>query len=193
MYCTGAVHFANRHACVTFWTHSCPVTGNSKPDSPYQPACVRSVTSGLRSVRLCRASASWCWINGWNVRQKPQSLLASTPWSHKSHMITLVTVHDFIFSFDHDVAHAFWGHRKQWRWQHVQPLRACTRFKTPEQPSSYTKPAAGSQINVTFWINFKLICWRLNFHQKVWYKSEKAFGLWSEWHYTTRGSVYGYI
>ena len=24
-------------------------------------------------------------------------------------------------------------------------------------------------------------------HTKVWYKSEKAFGLWSEWHYTTRG------
>ena len=98
----------------------------------------------------------------------------------------------FHFSFDHDVAHAFWRHRKQWRWQHllVQPLRACTRFKTPEQPSSYTKPAAGSQIiDVTFQINFKLICWRLNLHQKVWYKSEKAFGLWSEWHYTTRGLV----
>ena len=70
MYCTEVVHFANRHACVTFWTHSCPATGNSKPDSPYQPACVRSVTSGLRSVRLCKASASWCWINGRNVRQK---------------------------------------------------------------------------------------------------------------------------
>ena len=70
MYCTGVVNFANRHACVTFWTHSCPATGNSKPDSPYQPACVRSVTSGLWSVRLCTASASWYWINGWNLRQK---------------------------------------------------------------------------------------------------------------------------
>ena len=39
-------------------------------------------------------------------------------------------------------------------------------------------------------MNFKLICWRLNLHQKVWYKSEKAFGLWSELHYTTRGLVY---
>ena len=28
---------------------------------------------------------------------KTQSLLASTPWSHKSHIITLVTAHDFIF------------------------------------------------------------------------------------------------
>ena len=54
------VHFADRHACVTFWTHSRPATGNSKPETPYQPACVRSVTSGLRSVRLCTESASWC-------------------------------------------------------------------------------------------------------------------------------------
>ena len=29
----------------------------------------------------------------------------------------------FHFSSDHDVAHAFWRHRKQWRWQHMQPLR----------------------------------------------------------------------
>ena len=29
----------------------------------------------------------------------------------------------FHLTFDHDVAHAFWRHRKQWRWQHVQPLR----------------------------------------------------------------------
>ena len=26
---------------------------------------------------------------------------------------------------------------------------------------------------------------------KVWYKSEKAFGMCSEWHYTTRGLAYG--
>ena len=35
-------------------------------------------------------------------------------------------------------------------------------------------------------MNFELICWCINLHQKVWYKSEKAFGLWPEWHYTTR-------
>ena len=28
-------------------------------------------------------------------------------------------------------------------------------------------------------------------HWKVWYKSEKAFGMCSEWHYTTRGLAYG--
>ena len=149
MYCTGVVHFANRHAGVTFWTHGCPATGNSKPDSPYQPACVGSVTSGLGSVRLCRASSSWCWINWWNVRQKLNLCLLRRQDHTK---VTWSPWCPFMISsfFYHDVAHAFWRHRKQWRWQHVQPLRACTRFKTPEQPSSYTKPAAGSQINVTF-------------------------------------------
>ena len=28
-------------------------------------------------------------------------------------------------------------------------------------------------------------------HSKVWYKSKKAFGMCSEWHYTTRGLAYG--
>ena len=28
-------------------------------------------------------------------------------------------------------------------------------------------------------------------HRKVWYKSEKAFDMCSEWHYTTRGLAYG--
>ena len=64
------LHILQTGIHAAFWTHSCPTTGNSKPDSPYQPACVRTVTSGLRGVRLCTASASWCWINGWNVRQK---------------------------------------------------------------------------------------------------------------------------
>ena len=134
MYCTGVAHFANRHACVTFWTHSCPATGNSKPDSPYKPACVRTVTSGLRNVRLCTASASWCWIN--RCKKKTQSLLVSTPWSHKSHMITLVTVHDFIFrltmtSLTHfeDIANNEDGSTCN--------RCACTRFKTSEQPSPW--------------------------------------------------------
>ena len=96
MYCTGFAHFANRHACVTFWTQSCPATGNSKPDSPYQPACVRSVTSGLRSVRLCMASASWCWINGWNVRQKLNLCLL---WRHDHTKVTRSPWLPFMISF----------------------------------------------------------------------------------------------
>ena len=147
--CTGVVHFANRHPCVTFWTHSCPATGNSKPDSPYQPACVRSVTSGLRSVRLCTASASWFWINGWNVRQKLNLCLlrrhdhTKVTWSC---MTTLVTVHDFIFhltmtSLTHfeDIANNEDGSTCN--------RCACTRFKTPERPSSYKASSTCDVIN----------------------------------------------
>ena len=136
MYCTGVVHFANRHACVTFWTHSCPATGNSKPDSPYQPACVRKVTSGPRSVRLCTASASWCWINGWNVRRKLNLCLL------RRHLHTKVTWSPwlpFMISFFHltmtsltnfeDIANNEDGS--------MCNRCACTRFKTPEWPSSY--------------------------------------------------------
>ena len=121
MYCIGVVHFANRHACVKFWTHSCPATGNSKPDSPYQPACVRSVTSGLQSVRLCTASAD-------EVEEMDEMCDKNSIFACFDAMITQKS-HDhpgyrswFNFSFDHDVAHAFWRRGKQWRWQHVQPL-----------------------------------------------------------------------
>ena len=77
-------------------------------------------------------------LNKWmKCATKTQSLLASTPWSHKSHMTPPGYRSWFHFSFDHDVAHAFWRHRKQWRWQHVQPLRVHAIQSTWEQPSSY--------------------------------------------------------
>ena len=77
--------FVNRDAWVTFGTHSWPATRNSKVEGPYRPACVRSVTSRLRSVRLCTTSASWCWITGWNVPQKLDLCL------FRSHVHTKVT------------------------------------------------------------------------------------------------------
>ena len=81
---------------------------------------------------------------------------------------------------------------RQWRWQHVQPLHVHA-IQTPEQPSSYKANSKQSNINVTLSVNFKLICWCVNLHQKVWYKSEKPVRPWSGWHYTTRELVYGYI
>ena len=146
MYCTGFIHFANRYACVTFWTHSWPTTGNSKPNSPYQIACVRSVTSRFRSVRLCTASASWCWLSGWNVRQKLN--LCSTPWSHKSHMITLFTAHDFIFFH--------WSmmsltHFEDLAKMEVVACETAARARDSKHQSNHrrTKPATGGQSNVT--------------------------------------------
>ena len=147
MYCTRVVHFSIRHACMTFWTHRWPATGNSEPDSPYQPACARSVTSGLRSVRLCMASASWCWINGWNVRQKLNICLL------RCHVHTKVTWSSWLpfmilFSFEHDVAHTFWRPCNNER---LAAHATAARAHDSKHQSNHrrTKPAAGSQINVS--------------------------------------------
>ena len=88
------VHFASRYEWVTFWIHIWPVTENSKPDSPYQIAYLRSGASGLRSERL-HGIGIVVWSKWMKCVTKTQSLLASTP--HKSQTITLVTVHDFVF------------------------------------------------------------------------------------------------
>ena len=48
-----------------------------------------------------------------------QSLLASTPCSHKSHMIALVTVHDFNFQLSMP---SLTSCEASWRWQHMQLL-----------------------------------------------------------------------
>ena len=40
------------HAWHQFWVNSWPTTANSKPDSPWIPACLRSVTSGLRGTSV---------------------------------------------------------------------------------------------------------------------------------------------
>ena len=115
----------------------------------YQPACLRSVTSGLRGTSVT--------VRGIGVLNKWLKCATETQSGSTCNRC------------------------------------ACSRFKTPEQPLSYKASDRQSLVNVKLWINFKLICWCVNLHQKVWYKSEKAFGLWSEWHYTTRGLVYGYI
>ena len=149
MYCTGVVHFANRHACVTFWTHSCPVTGNSKPDSPYQPACVRSVTLGLQSVRLCTALTSWCWRNGWDVRQKLNLCLLRR---HDHTKVTWSPWLPFMILF------FIWPWRrsrilnlKTWQTMKMAARATAARARDSKHQSNNrrTKPAIGSQINMT--------------------------------------------
>ena len=165
------IHFANKHACMTFWTHSWTTTKNSKPDSPYQPACLRSVTCGLRSVRLCMASALWCWMNWWNVWQK----LKLCWLRHLVHTkVTWSPWLPFMISFFNRAWHRAWTVKpsQQSRWQHVQPLR----FHVIQNIRATTVTQSQQQVNC------KLICGCLNLHIKVWNKIEKAFCLWSGWH-----------
>ena len=139
-------HFANRHACVIFWIHSWPATDNSKPNSPYQPLCLRSVTSGLLSVRLCMVLASCCWINWCHVRKNSIFVCFDAIFIHKSHYPPGYRSW-FHFSFKHDIIHAFW--RLCNSEDGITCNRCgCMRFKTPDQPSLH-----------------KLISWCLNLHQ----------------------------
>ena len=65
---------------------------------------------------------------------KTQSLLASTPWSHKSHVITLITVHDFIFRLTMTSLTHFEDKANNEDGSTCNHC-VCTWFKTPEQPS----------------------------------------------------------
>ena len=103
---------------------------------------------------------------------------SSMPCSHKSHMIALVTVHDFIFYLSM-ISFTQLKTSQQWKRQHVQPLRVLTIQNTR---AAIVASSGQSNIKVTLWVNYKLICWCLNLHKKVRYKSEKAFGLWPELH-----------
>ena len=83
------VQIANKHVCVTFKIHSCPTTGNSKPDNlPVYEVWYR----GFRRVRLCTAAA---WSSWRNRKYKTETLIFSKPCWHKSHSIALITVHEF--------------------------------------------------------------------------------------------------
>ena len=150
MYCTGVVHFATKHACVTFWTHSWPATGNSKPDSPYQTACIRSVTSGLRCIRLCTASASWCWINRWNVRQKLNLCLLRR---HDHTKVIWSPWLPFMISFFISIMYGAWCRSHILKTSQTIKMAAraiAARARDSKHQSNHrrTKPEAGSQINV---------------------------------------------
>ena len=141
MCCAWVRTFVNRHACVTFWVHSWPTTANSKPDRAWIPTRLWSVTSGLRGTSVTVRGIGV--LNKWlKCATETQSLLASTPCWHKCHMITLVTVHDFISIERFDFAHAFWRCRSNGDGSTCNRC-ACSRFKTPEQLLS---PATGSHL-----------------------------------------------
>ena len=110
-------------------------------------------------------------------------------------MITLIAVHDFIFLFEHGIAHEFWRLRNN-----GSTCNRCafTRFKTPEQPSSHKANIGQWNINARLlmwrWINYKMICCCLNLHKNVWYKTRRLLacdvnGITQP----SRGLAYGYI
>ena len=110
---------------------------HSKPHCPNPPACLRSVTWGLRSARVCTASTSWCWVTGWNARQKLN--LCFLDYDYRSR---------FYCPIGHDIVHAFW-----WMCNNengsTRNCCACTWVKTARQTTSHKVSNTQSNINVT--------------------------------------------
>ena len=79
------------------------------------------------------ASASWCWVNGWNVRQNLNLCLL---WCHVHTNSNDYFVHSSWFHvlIEHDVVSTFWRLLNN-KYGSTCKRWACTRIKTPEQPS----------------------------------------------------------
>ena len=122
MYFTGVVHFANRHACMTFEHIVAPrqeiqsLTAHTNPPvlevwrwGSRVYVCARHQHRDVEEMdEMCDKNSIFACFDAM-ITQKSHDHPGYRSWFH--------------FSFDRDVAHAFWKHGKQWRWQHVQPLR----------------------------------------------------------------------
>ena len=145
------------------------------------------------SVRVWQRHREVEWIE--KCATKTQHFVASTPFVHNSvsHDHIVVPFMTFFGSFNWPRLPSWIGFFTaawRWQWQHVRAARA---------RSSKQNTRANSVFCLQIWpsiksraINgFNKCVFGFYSHWKVWYKSEKAFGMCSEWHYTTRGLAYG--
>ena len=139
----------------------------------------------------------WQWHHGVdkikNVRLKTWSCLAPTPFVHNTIVPCLCFVSIYDFGQFTWLCLPSWLRffAARWLWQCVQ--RAVFKTKTKHQRKHQRIiPACGHPYDACYKRFWKL-CVCLYLHRHVRYKNEKAFGLLSEWYYTTRGLVHGYI
>ena len=78
----------------------------------------------------------------------------------------------------------------RWQWQHVRAARARSSKQNTRANSVFCLHK-WSSIKSRAINGFNKCVFGFYSYWKVWYKSEKAFGMCSEWHYTTRGLAYG--
>ena len=126
---------------------------------------------------------------------KTQHLVASTPFVHNQCHMTTLWYRSWLFgSFNWPRLPSWIGFFTaawRWQWQHVRAARA--------RSSKQNTRANISVFCLQIWPSIKsraINCFNkcvFGFYSqwKVWYKSGKAFGMCSEWHYTTRGLAYG--
>ena len=171
-------------------------TRNPVPDSTYHLVDLTSVTTESRNVSPCMTVTPCSRVN-WKMCDENSTFGCfdaictqfSVTWPHCG------TVHDFFGSFNWPRLPSWIGFfTARWQWQHVRAARARSSKQNTRANISvfclHIWPSIRSRARNGF--NKRLInVFGFYSHWKVWYKSEKAFGMCSEWHYTTRGLAYG--
>ena len=79
----------------------------------------------------------------------------------------------------------------RWQWQHVRAVRARSSKQNTRANIGVFCLQIWPSIKSRAINGFNKCVFGFYSHWKVWYKSEKAFGMCSEWHYTTRGLADG--
>ena len=161
--------------------------------STYHLADLKNVTMESRNVSPCMTATPWSRLN-WKMCDENSTFCCfdaictqvSVTWPHCG------TVHDFFGSFNWPRLPSWIGFFTaawRWQWQHVRAARA----RSSKQNTRANISVICLQICIkSRAINgFNKCVFGFYSHWKVWYKSEKEFGMCSEWHYTTRGLAYG--
>ena len=170
-------------------------TRNPVPDSTYHLVDLKSVTTESRNDSPCMTATPWSRVN-WKLCDENSTFCCfdaictqfSVTWPHCG------TVHDFFGSFNWPRLPSWIGFFTaawRWQWQHVRAARARSSKQNIRANISVFCLQIWPSIKSRAINGFNKCVFGFYSHWKVWYKSEKAFGMCSEWHYTTRGLAYG--
>ena len=181
-------NFAFAHHISNSWC----ATRNPVPDSTYHLADLKGVTAESQNVSPCMTATPWRRVN-WKMCDENSTFACfdaictqfNVTWPHCG------TVRDFFGTFNWLIAVM----NRIFHSEMAVTARAggaCTQFKTKHQSKrqrvlpSYMALQKSQAIN-----GFDKCVFGFYSHWKVWHKSKKAFGMCSDWHYTTRGLAYG--
>ena len=174
---------------ITFPMYSWCATRNPVPDSTYHLVDLTSVTTESRNVSPCMTATPWSRVN-WKMCDENSTFgcFDAICTQSVSHDHTCGTVHDFLAVLtDRACRHSQQDGSDSTCGRRVHAVQN----KTPEQTSACFACIIWHSIKSRAINCFNKCVFGFNSHWKVWYKSEKAFGMCSEWHYTTRGLAYG--
>ena len=167
-------------------------TRNPVPDSTYHLADLKSVTTESQNVGPCMTATPWRRVN-WKMCDENSTFACfdaictqfNVTWPHCG------TVRDFFGSLNWTWLPSWIGFfTARWQWQPVRAARARSSKQNTRANISVFCLQTWPSIKSRAINGFNKCVFGFYSHRKVWYKSEKAFGMCSEWHYTTRGLAY---